>query len=75
MAQDEIGHNEGPSKTSEMIEGPAGFCNFTPGSARTMPTWHAPNSGHLASQGAPVSIEGPAAPGYPQLPTTKGKAE
>lgn len=78
MAKDEIGHEHAPSSSSEMIEGPAGFCNFKPGGARAMPTWHAPASGPLAvdaERKQPVDIEGPAHGGYPSLPTTQRKAE
>lgn len=80
MAKDEIGHDMSPTHTSDMIEGPAGFCGFQ-GSvphARAMPTWHAPASGPLAADAErkqPVDIAGPAHPGYASLPTTKGKAE
>ena len=74
MAKDEIGHDTSPGKGSDTIEGPAGFCNFTPGGAREMPTCHAPASGGLANSKPGTDIEGPAYEGYPQLPTTKGKS-
>ena len=60
---------------SKVIEGPAGFCNFTPGDAGSLPTWHPPASGSLAQSKGGVSIEGPASKGYSQIPTTEGKEE